>query len=417
MATFLSDLKVNERRTLVACFGGWALDSFDVNLYALVIPTLLVTLNFKMAEAGILATVTLLLSAVGGWVTGTLADKYGRVRVLQVTIVWFAFFTFLAGFCNNFGQFFVVRALQGLGFGGEWAAGAVLIGEVINSRYRGRAVGLVQSGWAVGWGGATLAFALVFSLLPQDIAWRVLFWTGLLPALLVIYIRRFVNEPEIFEQSRVTDDEGVMTKIFTIFSRENIRLTLLTSLLTTGAQGGYYAVNTWLPTFLRTERKLTVLGSSGYLAFVIVGAFCGFLAGAWLADTIGRKKTFLVMALCAGLMTMIYMLAPIDNQMMLVLGFPLGFFANGLFAPMGAYLTELFPTKSRATNQGFSYNAGRAIGAFFPGIIGYLSQSMGLGTAIGVFTVIAYLLLLVALSMLPETHGRDLSVMPEPVRA
>jgi MFS family permease len=417
MATFLSDLKVNERRTLVACFGGWALDSFDVNLYALVIPTLLVTLNFKMAEAGILATVALLLSAVGGWVTGTLADKYGRVRVLQVTILWFALFTFLAGFCNNFGQFFVVRALQGLGFGGEWAAGAVLIGEVINARYRGRAVGLVQSGWAVGWGGATLAFALVFSLLPQDIAWRVLFWTGLLPALLVIYIRRFVDEPEIFEKSRVTDDESAMTKIFTIFSRENIRLTLLTSLLTTGAQGGYYAVNTWLPTFLRTERKLTVLGSSGYLAFVIVGAFCGFLAGAWLADTIGRKKTFLVMALCAGLMTMIYMLAPIDNQMMLVLGFPLGFFANGLFAPMGAYLTELFPTKSRATNQGFSYNAGRAIGAFFPGIIGYLSQSMGLGTAIGIFTVIAYLLLLVALSMLPETHGRDLSVMPEPVRA
>jgi MFS family permease len=417
MATYLSDLNVNEKRTLLACFGGWALDSFDVNLYALVIPTLLVTLNFKMAEAGILATVALLLSAVGGWVTGTLADKYGRVRVLQVTILWFAFFTFLAGFCNNFGQFFVVRALQGLGFGGEWAAGAVLIGEVINARYRGRAVGLVQSGWAVGWGAATLMFALVFSLLPQDIAWRVLFWTGLLPALLVIYIRRFVHEPEVFEKSRVTDDEGVMTKIFTIFSRENIRLTVLTSLLCTGAQGGYYAVNTWLPTFLRTERKLTVLGSSGYLAFVIVGAFCGFLAGAWLADAIGRKKTFLVMALCAGLMIMIYMLAPIDNQMMLVLGFPLGFFANGMFAPMGAYLTELFPTKSRATNQGFSYNAGRAIGAFFPGIIGYLSQSMGLGTAIGVFTVIAYLLLLVALTMLPETHGRDLSIMSEPVRA
>jgi MFS family permease len=417
VATFLKDLNVDEKRTLVACFGGWALDSFDVNLYALVIPTLLVTLNFKMAEAGILATVALLLSAVGGWITGTLADKYGRVRVLQITILWFAVFTFLAGFCNNFGEFFAVRALQGLGFGGEWAAGAVLIGEVINSKYRGRAVGLVQSGWAVGWGGATLVFALVFSLLPQDIAWRALFWTGLIPALLVVYIRRFVDEPEIFEKSRVTDNESVATKTFVIFSRENIRLTVLTSLLTTGAQGGYYAVNTWLPTFLRTERKLTVLGSSGYLAFVILGAFCGFLVGAWLADTIGRKKTFLVMALCAGLVIMIYMLAPIDNQMMLVLGFPLGFFANGLFAPMGAYLTELFPTKSRATNQGFSYNAGRAIGAFFPGIIGYLGQSMGLGTAIGVFTVIAYLLLLVALSMLPETHGRELSVVPEPLRA
>ena len=417
MATFVGDLNVNERRTLVACFGGWALDSFDVNLYALVIPTLLVTLNFTMPQAGILATVALLLSAVGGWVTGTLADKYGRVRVLQVTILWFAVFTFLAGFCNNFSQFFVVRALQGLGFGGEWAAGAVLIGEVIQSKYRGRAVGLVQSGWAVGWGGATLVFAIIFSLLPQDIAWRVLFWTGLLPALLVIYIRRFVSEPEIFEKSRVTDRDGVATKIFAIFSRENIRLTVLTSLLTTGAQGGYYAVNTWLPTFLRTERKLTVLGSSGYLAFVILGAFCGFLAGAWLADHIGRKKTFLVMCLCAGLVIAIYMLAPIDNSIMLILGFPLGFFANGLFAPMGAYLTELFPTKIRATNQGFSYNAGRAIGAFFPGIIGYLSQSMGLGTAIGIFTVMAYLLLLIALLMLPETLGRDLPMMSEPVRA
>jgi MFS family permease len=417
VATFVSDLNVNERRTLVACFGGWALDSFDVNLYALVIPTLLVTLNFTMAEAGILATVALLLSAAGGWITGTLADKYGRVRVLQVTILWFAVFTFLAGFCSTFSQFFVVRALQGLGFGGEWAAGAVLIGEVIQSKYRGRAVGLVQSGWAVGWGGATLVFAIVFSLLPQDIAWRVLFWTGLLPALLVIYIRRFVNEPEIFEKSRVDDKDGVLTKIFAIFSRENIRLTILTSLLTTGAQGGYYAVNTWLPTFLRTERKLTALGSSGYLAFVILGAFCGFLAGAWLADLIGRKRTFLVMSVCAGLVIMIYMLAPIDNRTMLVLGFPLGFFANGIFAPMGAYLTELFPTNRRATNQGFSYNAGRAVGAFFPGIIGYLGQTMGLGVAIGTFTAIAYLLLLVALLMLPETLGRDLTIMPEPLQA
>jgi MFS family permease len=417
VATFVDDLNVKEKRTLVACFGGWALDSFDVNLYALVIPTLLVTLNFTMPQAGILATVALLLSAAGGWLTGTLADKYGRVKILQITILWFAVFTFLAGFCNTFSQFFVVRALQGLGFGGEWAAGAVLIGEVIQSRYRGRAVGLVQSGWAVGWGGATLVFATIFSLLPQDIAWRVLFWTGLLPALLVIYIRRFVDEPEVFEKSRMTDTDSTLTKIFAIFSRENIRLTLLTSLLTTGAQGGYYAVNTWLPTFLRTERKLTVLGSSGYLAFVILGAFCGFLAGAWLADMIGRKKTFLIMCLCAGLVIMIYMLAPIDNGSMLILGFPLGFFANGLFAPMGAYLTELFPTKIRATNQGFAYNAGRAIGAFFPGIIGYLSQSMGLGTAIGIFTVMSYLLLLIALLMLPETLGRDLPVMPEPARA
>jgi MFS family permease len=418
VSTFLSTLNPNEKRTLYACFGGWTLDSFDVNLYALVIPTLLVTLNFKMAQAGILATVALLLSAVGGWLTGTLADKYGRVRILQITILWFAFFTFLAGFCNTFGQFFVVRALQGLGFGGEWAAGAVLIGEVIQAKYRGRAVGVVQSGWAVGWGAATLAFALVFSLLPQDIAWRVLFWTGLLPAFLVLYIRRFVDEPEIFVKSRALDQESVTAKTFAIFSRENIRLTMLTSLLTTGAQGGYYAVNIWLPTFLRTEKKLTVLGSSGYLSFVIVGAFCGFISGAWLADIIGRKKTFLLMAVCAGFVIVIYTWAPITDSTMLVLGFPLGFFANGIFAPMGAYLTELFPTKIRATNQGFAYNAGRAIGALFPVTIGYLGQTMGLGAAIGTFTLIAYAFLFIALVMLPETLGRELlerQISQEPI--
>jgi MFS family permease len=408
VATFFSTLSTNEKRTLSACFGGWALDSFDVNLYSLVIPTLLVTLNFKMAEAGILATVALLLSAVGGRITGALADRYGRVKVLQVTIIWFAFFTFLAGFCNTFGQFFVVRALQGLGFGGEWAAGAVLIGEVVQAKYRGRAVGVVQSGSDVGWGAATLVFAIAFSLLPQDIAWRVLFWTGLAPALLVLYIRRFVKEPEVFVKSRAIDEQNALAKLVSIFSPENLRLTLLTALLTTGAQGGYYAVNIWLPTFLRTEKKLTVLGSSGYLSFVIVGAFCGFIAGAWLADLIGRKKTFLFMAVCAGLVMVIYTWAPITDSVMMLLGFPLGFFANGIFAPMGTYLTELFPTKIRATNQGFAYNAGRAIGALFPALIGFLAASMGLGIAIGTFTLIAYVFILIALAMLPETLGKEL---------
>ena len=134
-----------------------------------------------MAEAGMLATVALLLSAVGGWVTGMLSDRYGRVRILQWTILWFAFFTFLSGFTQNFNQLFICRALQGLGFGGEWAAGAVLIGETIRDRYRGRAVGTVQSGWAIGWAAATILFWGVFSVLPEELAWRVMFWFGLAP--------------------------------------------------------------------------------------------------------------------------------------------------------------------------------------------------------------------------------------------
>ncbi len=185
MLDWLRDLNGTERRTLSACFGGWALDALDVQAYSFTIPALIALWGISNAQAGLLGTITLLLSALGGWATGALSDRYGRVRMLQVTILCFAFFTFLSGFTQNFTQLFVCRALQGLGFGGEWAAGSVLIGEVIRSQYRGRAVGTVQSGWAIGWGTAAIIYTVLFSALPTALAWRARFWIGILPAALV----------------------------------------------------------------------------------------------------------------------------------------------------------------------------------------------------------------------------------------
>ena len=130
-----------------------------------------------------------------------LADRIGRVRLLQITIAWFAFFTFLSGFTNNFGELLLVRGLQGFGFGGEWAAGSVLIGEAIRARHRGKAVGTVQSAWAWGWGVAALLATAAFQLLPQDYAWRIMFFLGLLPALAIFFVRRLVREPEVSVQS------------------------------------------------------------------------------------------------------------------------------------------------------------------------------------------------------------------------
>jgi MFS family permease len=405
---WMSDLEPKEKRTLGACFGGWAMDSFDVNIYGLAIPSLLTVLHFTMAEAGMLATVALLLSSVGGWITGMLSDRYGRVRILQWTILWFAFFTFLSGFAQNFNQLFICRALQGLGFGGEWAAGAVLIGETIRDRYRGRAVGTVQSGWAVGWAAATLMFWGVFSVLPEELAWRVMFWIGLAPALLVFYVRRFVPEPELRRHAKPTHGTA-LSQLMAVFRPDVLPLIIATSILATGAQGGYYAVTTWLPTFLRTERNLTVIGTSSYLLVLIAGAFAGYLTAAHTADHLGRKPTFLIFGLGAGAVVGLYMLLPISDALMLVLGFPLGFFSSGVFSPMGAFLAELFPTEIRGTAQGFAYNFGRAVGALFPTMIGYLSAKAGLGVAIGIFTVGAYALLLLALLMLPETRGRSLA--------
>src|ERR1700728_622042 len=183
MLAWLRDLNAKERRTMVACFAGWTLDGFDGQLYSYVVPTVIALWGLSAGAAGTLGTGTLLTSSLGGWVAGSLADRFGRVRVLQLAILWYSVMTFLCGFAQNFEQLFVLRALHGLGFGGEWAAGAVLMGEVIRDKYRGRGVGFVQTGAAIGPGAAALVYAGLYAVLPEAIAWRTLFVIGLSPAL------------------------------------------------------------------------------------------------------------------------------------------------------------------------------------------------------------------------------------------
>ena len=211
------------------------------------------------------------------------------------------------------------------------------------------------------------------------------------------------------EAKRVQAETGTSANVLEIFQMPVLKTTLLCSLLATGAQGGYYAITTWLPTFLRTERKLTVLGTSGYLAVIIIGSLIGYLISAYLADRIGRRRNFIIYAVGSVLIVLIYTYLPMTDGMMLVLGFPLGFFASGIFSGVGPFFTELFPTRIRASGQGFAYNFGRGVGALFPTFVGALSTYMHLGSAIGLFAVIAYGLLLVAVMMLPETRGRVLT--------
>ena len=407
-AKWLTELTPRERNTLIATFGGWALDGMDVMAYSFVIPTLMTTWHITGGEAGLLGTAALLISAAGGWIAGLLADRYGRVRILQLTIAWFALFTFLSGLTNSWWQLLLTRALQGLGFGGEWAVGSVLMGETIRSRHRGKAVGTVQAGWAVGWGLAALCYALVFSILPPAIAWRAMFFIGILPALLVFYIRRNVPEPEVYSKTRQSIMAGQTVNFLEIFRSNLLHITALTSLVAIGAQGGYYAITTWLPTFLKTQRHLSVLNTGGYLAVVIAGSLAGYLISAHLADWLGRKATLILFAVGSFATVVGYAYSPIGNQAMLALGFPLGFFASGVFSPIGAFFTELFPNRLRGSGQGFAYSFGRAIGAIFPTLVGYLSATMSLSHSIAVFAASAYALMLLAIVLLPETRGRDL---------
>src|SRR5258707_471515 len=410
---WLQSTSASERRALLAAYAGYGLDAFDFMVYSFIIPTLLTLWSMSKAQAGYIASGALITSAVGGWAAGALADRFGRARILQLTVLWFAVFTFLSGFTHTFGDLFFTRAMQGFGFGGEWAVGSVLVAEIIDARHRGKATGLVQSSWSVGWAAAAVAFWAASTLLPPDLAWKVLFWLGILPGLLVIYIRRNVAEPAIFiqmraQRARASSKPARRGVFLDIFRPPLLRTTLLATLLSTGMMGAYYSITTWLPTFLASERHLSVGGTTGYLLMVIAGSLAGYLVSAWLTDIIGRRRGFMLFAVCAMVLILLYTRMPVAGGMFLI-GFPLGFFILGIFSGMGACLAELYPSAVRGSGQGFTYSLGRGLGGFCPSLIGLLSARFALGDAITGFTIAAYALVIVSAWAIPETRGRVLT--------
>ena len=410
MFKWYRDLSSSQRLTFWACFGGWGLDAMDFQIYFFVIPTLISLWKISNAEAGFIATVTLLASAVGGWLAGMFSDRYGRLKVLQVTIIWYAVFTFLCGFANSYWQLLILRTLQGIGFGGEWAIGAVLLGEMVRPQDRAKAVGCVQSSYGIGWGLAAASYGIVFSLVPPELAWRWMFWLGLAPVLLVVYIRAFLkDESEVFKAAQTLQTrEGFWAGLVTIFAPSNLKRTVLAACLCLGVQAGTGGLLVWLPTFLKNSRGLSVVGTMNYSLVITLGSFFGFVAGAYLSDAVGRRKNFIFWAITCSCVVVAYTWLPVNDTTMLFLGFPLGFFVCGIYGGIGAYLTELFPTRIRATAQSFTYNFGRAMGAAVPFAIGALSSAVPLGQAISIFAVGSYTLVLIAVLLLPETYGTDL---------
>jgi MFS family permease len=405
MSNWYQECSPAERRTFWACFSGWGLDALDVQMFSLAIPALIAAFGLSKAEAGLLGSVTLFFGAFGGFIGGGLADRFGRVKALQVTVAIYALATFACAFAQSYNQLLVLKAIQGLGFGAEWACGAVLMAEAIRAQHRGKALAAVQSAWAVGWGLAVVTSALAFTYAPPDIGWRVLFGAGLLPALLIIFIRRGVPEPPR-PQKQSEAPRPLLQTLGGIFQRDVLRATLVGGLFGTGAHGGYSALTTFLPTYLREVRQLSVLGSSTYLAVIIVAFFCGCIVSGILSDRIGRRANVALFASACVATVLIYIFAPLSNGQMLFLGFPLGFFSAGIPASMAALFSELYPAGVRGTGVGFCYNFGRILSAAFPLLVGLMSDRIGLGPAIGIDAAFAYALVLIAVLMLPETRGK-----------
>ena len=404
------------RRVFWTVWAGWVMDAADAQVYQYLIPLLITSLGITLTEAGSIASASYFAAAIGGWLGGWLCDRYGRARILVFTILWFSAFSFASGFAQNYEQMLIIRVLHGLGFGAEWAVGAVLLGEMINPKHRGKALGAVQAGAPIGSGIAALLAGPIAASFDPDLGWRIAFWVGLAPALLIFFIRRGSDDSEIYKATRERQiAEQRKTGIGDIFARRVLGVTLLASLLSLGVQGAAYSVANYLTSFMTTERGLAQ-SVAGYLVLVnSAGGFFGCLANSYISDIAGRRTVFQLFGFGFLIMASIYLFGPWGANLWLLvpIGLVYGFFQFGMYASFGPYFTELFPTEMRGSGQAFAYNSGRAGAALFITGVPLLAAFMPLSAAMATLGIAGILCALVATLMLPETAGRKLQSLSD----
>jgi MFS family permease len=395
-------------KALVSASLGWMLDSMDIMLYAMVLAHLMLHFGMSKATGGLLSSLTLLASAGGGIIFGIVADRIGRVKALMATILIYSVFTSACGLASSVVMLAVFRVLLGLGMGGEWATGAALVAETWPSEHRGKALGVMQSSWAVGY---ALAAGITALVLPRW-GWRAVFFVGVLPALITLWIRRNVKEPEIWRRAVAQKAEGeARAGLAEIFRPPYLRNTVVTTLMNAGTMFAWWGLFTWIPAYLGLPRGeggigLSVIKTSTWIVVMQVGMWFGYVSFGFICDRIGRKVTYIVYLFAAAALVVLYSNAR-SNTMLLVLGPFLAFFGTGYFSGFGTITAEIFPTRIRASAQGFTYNLGRGLSALAPFTIGALAKSYGL--AIAFYLTAAFFLFsgLVAFA-LPETKGKAL---------
>jgi MFS family permease len=408
-----------QRSTLLAAALGWMLDAFDAMLYALVLTYVMRDLGMSRQTAGFLYTLTLLASGIGGLFFGFLADRIGRKRALTLSILTYSICSFASGLSTSVLMLATFRFILGLGMGGEWNTGAALVAETWPDELRTKAIALVQSSWAIGYALA----ALVAGVVLRYANWRMVFFVGILPALVTLWIRKGVPESDMWNEHRLAQQEerleprGAMgtrgnDSFLAVFRAPYGKSTFILLLLNFFGLFAWWGLFTWIPPYLslpiaqggrgfgamRTATLLIVLN--------LFGMFPGYISFGWVADYLGRRKTFMLYLFAAAILVPLYAVAR-SQVALLLLGTVVAFFGTGFFSGSGLIGSEIFPTRLRARALGFTYNGARALSCVAPWVIGWVGQAKGLSGAFYLCGV-AFLLASIMATQLPETKGRSL---------
>ncbi len=390
-------------RALFAAQIGWMLDAMDFLLFNFAVIPIQKEFGLSKPTVGALLAVGLVAGAIGGVAFGPIADRIGRVRALTLSILLYSGATAGLATSGALWQLVVWRTLVGFGMGGEWSCGSVLVAETWPAEHRGKAMGLMQAGWAVG----ALFAAALSALFLGRYGWRALFLVGALPAVAAFFIRRTVEEPPVWRERKEEPSNW-----FEIFAKPFRRYTVVTTAVAASVLLAYWGVTSWLPAFLATPAAeggagLTVTKSAAWLIVLQVGAFFGYISFGWIADRLGRRPAFTLFMIAATILVPLFAFYARTPVLLLSIGVLVGFFMHGYFSVFGAMLAELYPTRIRGSAQGFCYNSGRLLSAAAPFGIGTFAQQYGFASVIAsaafFFAVGGALVWL-----LPETKGAEL---------
>lgn len=400
-----------QRRTLIAASLGWMLDAFDVMLYAVVLSSVARDLGMTKAAAGMLNTLTLIASGIGGLGFGFVADRIGRTRALMLAILTYSVCSFASGLSTSVLMLAIFRFILGLGMGGEWNTGATLVAETWPTRLRARALAVVQSSWAIGYAIAVVVGWACTQLLHWD--WRRVFFVGVLPALVTYWILRRVPESELWSQQRNPQKQTDQISFSDLLFGSHARNTFALLLMILFGMFGWWGLFTWLPTYLTAPLAQGGRGfNPGTMTWMLVivnlaGMFPGYITFAWFADHLGRRRAVMLFTFLAAVFVPLYAIAH-DVRALTLLGMPVAFFGTGFFSGSGLIGSEIFPTQVRARALGLTYNGARMLSAAAPFTIGRVADRHGLNWAF-MLCAVSFLLAACAAALLPETKGQSLA--------
>jgi MFS transporter, SHS family, lactate transporter len=400
----------------IAAWLGWTLDAFDFTIFLLIMVPIAKEFDVPLTAVTAVFTITLWLRLVGATAAGWMADRMGRKAPLMISILWYSICNFIAGFSPTFAFLFFFRALLGIGMGAEWPAGAALAMESWPPRSRGFMSGILQGSWGLGFALSALAYGFLYDM----IGWRGLLWIGILPALVVVWIRYYVKEPEVWVENRRQQREmkaEVRAPLLSIFKRGLLGNTLTGCLWMGSAFCVYYSIWALFSTYLQKELNWTPLMVATPLFWANIVVFAG--SGVWglVADRWGRRPAIIVPAMLAILVTPVYLWT--QDPFWIIFGFILqGVFGGSIYGQNPSYLSERFPTEVRATASGFVYHQGAIWGGLIAPVLTYMAVQMGMGFAMPMMisTMLFLVIVIIAVLLGPETKGKKLTAELEVIK-